>query len=47
MAEKRSELEVGDRFPDMAAEAVDGSHFTLPADLAEVPSVLIFYRGHF
>lgn len=47
MAEARSELEVGERFPNMAAEAVDGSHFTLPDDLADVPSVVVFYRGHF
>lgn len=44
---RRSPLEVGDRFPDMAADAVDGSHFALPGDLAEVLAVVIFYRGHF
>jgi len=39
-------LEIGDRFPSMTADAVDGSHFTLPDDLEGVIAVLLFYRGH-
>ncbi|HKK94008.1 MAG TPA: hypothetical protein VJ925_11265 [Longimicrobiales bacterium] len=39
-------LNTGDRFPTMSADAVDGSHFTLPDDVEDIYSVIIFYRGH-
>lgn len=39
-------LEPGDRFPTLTADAVDGSHFTLPDDLEDVYAVIVFYRGH-
>lgn len=39
-------LKPGDRFPTMSAPAIDGSQFTLPADVEGLPVVLVFYRGH-
>ena len=39
-------LTPGDRFPEIAADAVDGSTFRIPDDLNGVVSVLLFYRGH-
>ena len=47
MADRREKLQIGDRFPEVRADAVDGSRFTLPGDLNGIPAVLIFYRGHF
>lgn len=47
MADRREKLSIGDRFPELGADAVDGSHFTLPDDLNGIPAVLVFYRGHF
>jgi len=46
VAGERDKLKTGDRFPSLAAEAVDGSHFTTPDDLEGVYAVLVFYRGH-
>lgn len=39
-------LELGDRFPTIEADAVDGSRFTIPDELEGVRAVLLFYRGH-
>ncbi len=39
-------LDTGDRFPTLTADAVDGSHFTLPDDLDGIRAVVVFYRGH-
>lgn len=39
-------LEIGQTFPALAADAVDGSHFSLPDDLEDVRAVIVFYRGH-
>jgi peroxiredoxin len=39
-------LENGDGFPTITAPAVEGDPLTLPDDLDDLWSVLIFYRGH-
>jgi peroxiredoxin len=39
-------LENGDDFPTITAPAVEGEPLTLPDDLDDLWSVLIFYRGH-
>lgn len=36
---------VGERFPDMRLEAVDGSKLHVPDELEGVRAVLLFYRG--
>lgn len=38
-------LNVGERFPDMKLEAVDGSTIQVPQELEGVRAVLLFYRG--
>ncbi|MGH7578209.1 MAG: hypothetical protein ACREM1_24220 [Longimicrobiales bacterium] len=38
-------LKVGERFPDMRLEAVDGSNIRVPDELVGVRAVLLFYRG--
>jgi hypothetical protein len=39
-------LDNGDRFPEMACDAVDGGRIILPDDFDERWNVLLFYRGH-
>lgn len=38
-------LKVGERFPEMQLEAVDGSKINVPQELEGVRAVLLFYRG--
>lgn len=38
-------LKVGERFPEMQLQAVDGSAIDVPQELEGVRAVLLFYRG--
>lgn len=38
-------LKVGERFPEIQLEAVDGSMIDVPQELEGVRAVLLFYRG--
>jgi peroxiredoxin len=43
MAQK---LTIGDLFPTISMEMVDGGTITLPGDLSAKYKVILFYRGH-
>ena len=38
-------LRVGDRFPEMAVQTVDGRSLTIPRDVEGSYKVILFYRG--
>ena len=37
-------LDIGDRFPDVFLQVIDGSTMTIPRDLNDGFAVLLFYR---
>ncbi|HEY7396342.1 MAG TPA: hypothetical protein VH559_15910 [Gemmatimonadaceae bacterium] len=39
-------LRIGQLFPELRANTVDGRAIAIPADLNGSPAVLLFYRGH-
>lgn len=39
-------LENGQRLPEITAPVLDGSPMTLPEEIEDVWTVLLFYRGH-
>ena len=43
MAEK---LDLGDTFPDVTLNYLDGGSVTLPGDLESPYTFVLFYRGH-
>jgi len=43
MSEK---LDIGDVFPTLALQLVDGQSLTIPDDLDAKYQVILFYRGH-
>lgn len=43
MAEK---LDIGDQFPEMSLNLVNGGSVNLPGDLPSNYNVVLFYRGH-
>ncbi len=46
MSNTTARLDNGDRFPTLTADTLDGEPLTLPDDVADVWTVLLFYRGH-
>ncbi len=38
-------LRVGDRFPTLRVDTVDGSTLEIPTELHDLRAVLLFYRG--
>ncbi len=39
-------LGIGDAFPEMALNLVDGSTLSLPTGLRGTYNIVLFYRGH-
>lgn len=46
MAQEGRTLDNGAVFPEMVFDSTDGGRITLPADLKDKWTVLLFYRGH-
>ena len=40
------QLTPGDRLPNLVGRWTDGSQATVPADLDQSTTILLFYRGH-
>lgn len=38
-------LQIGDRFPQLTFDTVDGGTLRLPEDLAGLHGIILFYRG--
>ena len=46
MAQRATQkLDSGDKFQELTLKLIDGSSLTLPEDIADGWSVLLFYRG--